>query len=198
MALPEKNYVHDGEIWRQRLKNESESAKNWETNYGFLAADQHAEPRGFSQNVAKYVTRSDKWTVGSVRVADNTEAGIAAAVSEQDARKRMSALKWESAPAGPTKHCVDKGRVLVKDEFSGVESRDAALQLRAHTMQTLGDACRTDGVDPHHKYKAPHTDANEYGWRVPTATNGRQSLELFGVGEHNKVNMRKTLHDMVP
>ena len=45
-----------------------------------------------------------------MRVADNTEAGIAAAVSEQDARKRMSALKWESAPAGPTKHCVDKAR----------------------------------------------------------------------------------------
>jgi len=198
MALPEKNYVHDGEIWRQRLKNEQESAAAWFPNHGYLAEHEHSEPRGFSKNVAKYVTRSDKWSVKTVRVADNTNAGQAAAASEQEARKRMSTLKFHTAPAGPTKHCEHKGTVLIEDEFRGVESKDAALALRAHTAQFLGDACRTTGVDPHHKYGAPVTDSHEYGWRVPTATNGRPTLELFGVGDHNKMDMRKTLHDMVP
>jgi len=196
--MGDKNFVHNDEIWRQRLKNETGSAVEWKQNWGFLAGREQPEPRGFSTSVAKYSTSGGKWTVKSVRVADDSEAGVLAAASEQDARKLMSTLQHTTRPACPMKSVVDKGAVLVEDEFNGVQSRAAATQLRAHTMQTLGDACRTDGVDPHHKYKAPVLDSHEYGWRVQTSTNGRESLELFGVAEHGKKNMRKTLHHMVP
>mmetsp|Transcript_6642 Transcript_6642/g.14501 ORF Transcript_6642/g.14501 Transcript_6642/m.14501 type:complete len:197 (+) Transcript_6642:212-802(+) len=196
--MGDKNYVHNDEIWRQRMKNEADSAVQWNQNWGFLAGKEQSEPRGFSTNVAKYATTGGKWTVKTVRVADDTEAGVSAAVSEQEARQQMSSLNHTSRPAAPVKRVEAKGKVLVHDEHSGVQSREAAEALRAHTMQTLGDACRTDGVDPQLKYKAPVCDSHEYGWRVPTKDNERQSLELFGVAEHGRKDMRKGLHNMVP
>jgi hypothetical protein len=198
MALPSKNYVHEDEIFRQQLKTESEGAAAWRDNWGFLADKRHPEPRGFSTSVAKYSTGGGKWSVKTVRVPDDSAAGLAAAECEQVARKVMSSLRAESLPGQPVKACDYKGTQLVADDYSGVETRTAALQLRAHSLQTLGDACRTEGVDPNIKYKAPVVDSHEYGWRVPNSTNGRQSLEMFGVAEHGRHSSMKTLHHMVP
>jgi len=198
---PEKNMVHEDEIWRQQLKEEVEAAKTWKTNWGFLGERSEAEPRGFSTAVAKYQKPGGGWTVKSIRVADNTEAGVAAATSEQDARTLMTSLTSETKPRAPMQPCASKfGQPLVRDRFSGVESRDAAEGLRAHTMQTLGDACRTDGIDPKVKYSAPVCNSHEYGWRAATKTNttGANSLEIFGVAEHARMNYRRTLHDPVP
>jgi len=82
-----------------------------------------------------------------------------------------------------------QGVRLVANDTDGVESRDAALLMRSHKAQTLGDACRTDGVSPGQKYRAPVLDSHEYGWRVPTSTNGRPNLEMFGVAEHGKIGV---------
>ena len=84
------------------------------------------------------------------------------------------------------------GETLVSDR--GVETTEAALAMRAHTMETLGDALRTDGVSPTQKYVAPICNSHEYGWRAAKGS----SLEIFGVGEHARKNYRKSLHDMVP
>ena len=81
-----------------------------------------------------------------------------------------------------------KGTTLIRSSEAGIESREAALLLRAHNLQSLGDSCRTQGVDPHHKYNQPVVDSHEYGWRAPTKTNGRPTLEMFGVSHYGRVN----------
>ena len=45
------------------------------------------------------------------------------------------------------------------------------------------------GVDPHHKYHQPVVDSHEYGWRAPTATNGRPRLEMFGVAHYGRKDL---------
>lgn len=71
------------------------------------------------------------------------------------------------------------------------------LMLSNH-FQTLGEACRIEGLDPHQKYRAPVTAAHEVGWRAPSKTNKANSLELFGVAQHGRKDKIKTLFDMVP
>jgi len=182
----ESNYIHEDEIWRQRLKNETEGAAVWHENWGFLAGREQPEPRGFSTNVAKYSYGQAQWSVKTVRVPDNTREGLAAAESEQNARKMMSKLSWKTQPANPTKACETKGITLVKSDTSGVANREAAMLMRAHKFQSLGDACLTDGVDPGVKYTAPVCNSHDYGWRAPSSSNNRPSLEMFGVAEQGR------------
>lgn len=187
----EVNYVHEDEIWRQRLNNETEGAAVWNSNWGFLAGRDQQAPRGFSERVAKYSYGPSKWTVKSVRVPDNSEEGVAAAQSEQDARKMMSTLAWDTQPPGTCKPHAAKGMTLVADTTKGVPTREAALLMRSHKFQSLGDACLTDGVDPGVKYNAPVLTSHEYGWRCPTSSNTRPPLEIFGVAEHAKKQVVK-------
>ena len=187
----EVNYVHEDEIWRQQLKNEVEGASTWGSNWGFLTGREQSEPRGFSTKVAKYSYGPSKWSVKTVRVPDDTPEGVAAAVSEQHARKIMSKLTWQTRPASLVRPCERQGQMLVNDDTAGVESREAAMLMRAHKFQSLGDACLTDGVDPCAKYKAPVLNSHEYGWRVPSNSNERPTLEMFGVAEHAKKQVVK-------
>ena len=60
----------------------------------------------------------------------------------------------------------------MSNDVDGVESREAALLMRSHRLQSLGDACLTDGLNPGEKYRAPVLDSHEYGWRVPMKGNG--------------------------
>ena len=191
MPSGEVNYVHEDEIWRQRLNNEVDGAAVWHDNWGFLANKGQGAPRGFSTKVAKYSYGQSKWSVKSVRVPDNSAEGLAAAQSEQDARKMMSTLKWNTPPEGPVKPCSDKGITLVKSVETGVENREAALLMRSHKFQSLGDACLTDGVDPGVKYNQPVLTSHEYGWRCPTTSNTRPSLEMFGVCDHARKQVVK-------
>eukprot|EP00316_Scyphosphaera_apsteinii_P010013 CAMPEP_0119330456 /NCGR_PEP_ID=MMETSP1333-20130426/78322_1 /TAXON_ID=418940 /ORGANISM="Scyphosphaera apsteinii, Strain RCC1455" /LENGTH=248 /DNA_ID=CAMNT_0007339849 /DNA_START=45 /DNA_END=792 /DNA_ORIENTATION=+ len=160
MALPDKNYVHEAEIWRQRLQNEEDAAHDWPQNWGFLIGKGEPPPRGFSTALAKYIKPVGGWTVKSIRVPDNSEEGIAAACSEQKARMLLTTVKANTRPSAPVKYCespleTQKGMPLVHDDFTGVHSTWAALTMRAHVMQVLGDACRTEGLNPKTKYKAP-------------------------------------------
>ena len=82
-ASGEVNFVHESEIWRQQLKTETEGAAVWHENWGFLTGKPLPEPRGFSTNVAKYTYGGNKWSVKTVRVADNSAEGMAAAVSQE-------------------------------------------------------------------------------------------------------------------
>lgn len=102
------NYVHDAEIWRQQLRNEVEVASQWQENWGFLTGREPPPPRGFSHKVAKYTHSQGKWTVKGVRVADDSEEGIASAVSEQNARKMMSSLTSETKPVTSVIPCESK------------------------------------------------------------------------------------------
>jgi len=191
MPAGEVNYVHEAEIYRQQLKTEVDSAAVWHSNWGFLTGKEQSEPRGYSNNVAKYSYGQGKWSVKHVRVPDNTEEGISAATSEQNARKLMSTLKWNTPIEGPVQPCNSKGLTLVQDSTMGVEGREAALTMRSHKFQTLGDACLTDGVDPGVKYTAPCLTSHEYGWRCPSTNNSRPNLEMFGVAEHGKKQVVK-------
>lgn len=86
--------------------------------------------------------------------------------------------------------------VLVPSDKSGVPTREAALLMRSHKFQSLGDACLTEGVDPGIKYTAPLFTSHEYGWRAPSTSNKRPNLELFGVAEHAR---RQVAHlDLLP
>lgn len=192
MPSGEVNYVHEAEIWRQALNKEVETAAVWHDNWGFLAGKEPGPPRGFSQNVAKYSHGAGNWTVSHVRVPDDGPEGMAAAESEQKARKLMSKLKYNTVPDTDVKPCTAKGVELVKDSKAGVETREAALLMRSFKFQSLGDACRTEGVDPCVKYTRPVLTSHEYGWRAPS-TNGvnTKSLEMFGVAEHAKKSVVK-------
>ena len=161
-------------------------AATWGDNWGFLTGRRQSEARGFSTKVAKYSYGPSKWSVKTVRVPDNSAEGLAAAESEQNARKMMSSLTWQTKPAALVKPCGRQGIPLVCDGTKGVESREAALLMRSHKFQSLGDACLTEGVDPCSKYTAPVLDSHEYGWRVQSKTNERPNLEMFGVAEHAK------------
>lgn len=79
-----------------------------------------------------------------------------------------------------------QGTKTVLNDTDGVLNREAALLMRAHRLQSLGDACLADGLSPGEKYRAPVLDSHEYGWRVPTNSNGLPHLEMFGVAEHAK------------
>ena len=132
------NYVHEEEIWKQRLEEEWRGDAEWHRNWGFLAKKEMSKPRGFSTNVAsklaaalahtahrpraphlsrhsrrvlaaEYAYGGNKWTISSVRVPDNTPEGVSAAVSERDARKTMSSLTWATKNPTITKPCEAKG-----------------------------------------------------------------------------------------
>ena len=74
----------------------------------------------------------------------------------------------------------------MKSDTSGPTSREAALLLRSHKFQSLGDACLTEGVDPGVKYKGSVFTSHDYGWRAPTSSNTRKPIEMFGVAEHGR------------
>jgi hypothetical protein len=186
MPQGEVNYVHEQEIWRGQMKTEVESAATWHENWGFLTGKEQSEPRGFTTKVAKYAYGAGNWSVKQVRVPDNSEEGIAAAVTEQEGRKLMPTLEWTTTPDSPVKPCAAKGVTLVKDTKTGVEGREAALLMRSHKFQTLGDACLTEGVDPGVKYHTPVITSHEYGWRAPTSSNTRPPLEKFGVSDFGR------------
>ena len=188
-----RNVVHEELLWRQRLEAEVQMAETWQHNWGFLGERPEPPLRGFSKNVAKYAggNTRDGYTVSSVRVPDDSEEGLEAARSEQRQRAERHALTWQTPFPTPVKPVgiekgPFKGTTLIRSSASGIESREAALLLRAHNLQSLGDACRTQGVDPHHKYNAPVVDSHEYGWRVPTKDNGRPRLEMFGVSHYGR------------
>lgn len=61
---------------------------------------------------------------------------------------------------------------MVRNDVDGVSHREAALLMRSHKLQNMGDACLTDGLNPGDKYRAPVLDSHEYGWRVATKSNG--------------------------
>ena len=79
-----------------------------------------------------------------------------------------------------------QGIQLVTSDTSGPTGREAALLMRSHKFQSLGDACLTEGVDPGVKYKSPVFNSHDYGWRAPTSSNTRPSLEKFGVADHGR------------
>lgn len=68
---------------------------------------------------------------------------------------------------------------MVENNVDGVISREAAMLMRSHKLQNMGDACLTDGLDPRQKYRAPVLDSHEYGWRVPTKNNGEALSYMF-------------------
>tara|TARA_B110001452_G_C15095693_1_gene382097 strand:+ start:168 stop:773 length:606 start_codon:yes stop_codon:yes gene_type:complete len=196
----ERNRVHEEQLWTQRLDKEVEVAEQWWENWGFLAERPEPPARGFSTSTAKYAVKDDGrnagLTVSKVRVTDDSAEGLAAAMSEIEQRKKRAALTWQTPFPGPMKPVgiakgPYKGMELVGEDLE-IHTREQAMLLRAHNMQSLGDACRTQGVDPHHKFKAPVIDSHEYGWRVPTKTNGRPNLEMFGVGHYGKKGMTWT------
>lgn len=186
----EVNYVHAEVIWRQRLEEETKAAEEWHGNWGFLANKPQPPPRGFSTRTSKYTYGGTQWTLHQTRVPDSSEQGVAAAVAERDARKRMQALAWTTKLPTITKPCEAKGAYtgipLVESDTSGVKTREQALLMRTHMFQSLGDSCRTAGVDPAAKYRAPVTAAHEVGWQVGRARSAgtRPTLEMFGVSEH--------------
>ena len=128
--MGETNYIHEAEIWKGRLETETKGAEEWYKNWGFLAGKELPPPRGFSSNVAKYAYGSGQWTVSNVRVPDSSKEGLAAAKSEQDARKRMSTLTWETQPAHPTKPCAAKVRAPRHVPDAAPASRRASLTRR--------------------------------------------------------------------
>ena len=194
----EVNYVHEQTIFQHTIEEETRAAVTWKQNWGFLANRPQPPPRGFSTSTAKYAYGGTKWSLGDKRVFDSSAEGIAAAVAERDARKTISNLTWESQPPKETKPCEAKGAyvgmTLVESDTSGVKNREAALLMRTHSLQTLGDACRTAGLDPVEKYRRPVSASHEVGWRAKTVVaNGRPGLELFGVAEHAKKQIVNTM-----
>ena len=131
----EVNYVHEAEIWRGQLKNEVESAAVWHDNWGFLTGREQPPARGFSTKVAKYSYGQAQWSVKSVRVPDNTDEGIAAATAEQEGRKLMSTLTWQTKAGGPVQPCSSKVRERRVHAESRLRARDLASCACGHSSR---------------------------------------------------------------
>ena len=201
LAMPsgEINYVHEQTIFGDQIETETKTAKEWWHNWGFLANRPQPPPRGFSNESAKYVYGGTKWSLKNKRVPDSSAQGIAAAEAERHQRKEFAELTWQSKVKEFTKPCNAKGAysglTCVETDTSGVKNREMALLMRTHMFQTLGDACRTEGLDPTDKYRQPISMAHEVGWRarIPTGAHQRPGLEMFGVAEHAKKQFCKKL-----
>ena len=171
----EVNYVAEQTIFGNQIEEETRAAQLWFDNWGFLANRPQPPARGFSTATTKYAYGGTKWTLEQKRVPDDSAEGLAAAEVEREQRKRMSTLKWTTKIPNVTKPCEAKGAyegmTLVETDMSGVKNREAALLMRTHMFQTLGDACRTAGLDPTEKYRVPVTAAQEVGWRARQRAN---------------------------
>ena len=117
-------------------------------------------------------TGGSKWTVKQIRVPDGSNEGLSAAESEQKSRRMLKTLAWDTKVAHLAKPCEAQGAYtgmpLVVSDTSGVKGRDEALLMRTHKFHTLGNTCRTAGLAPTQKYRAPVVDSHEYGWRAPS------------------------------
>jgi len=185
------NYVHEQTIFADQIETETIASQVWHSNWGFLANRPQPPPRGYSLSTVKHVYGGTKWSLEQKRVPDKSSEGVAAAEAERNQRKNMANLTWQTQVTNPTRPCSAKGAytglTLVESDTSGVKSREAALLMRTHMFQSLGDACRTAGLDPVEKYRQPMTASQEVGWRATrSAGNNRPGLEMFGVAEHAK------------
>ena len=198
------NYVHAQTIFTHQIEEEMRASSLWFGNWGFLANKPPPAPRGFSTATAKYTYGGNKWSLEQKRVHDTSEEGLAAANAERSQRKTMTTLTWQSRPPNATKPCEAQGAytgmTLVETDTAGVKNRESALLMRTHMFQSLGDACRTAGLDPVEKYRMPITASHEVGWRAKTAApgTGRPGLELFGVAEHAKKQATQHMYKMQP
>lgn len=159
-------------------------------------------------------------------------------------RRALGSEEQDGARLVPRPPCLELHRQPLPGMCSGERHprrcAQAAKMMLAGHFQTLGDACRIDGLDPREKcapvplispramarraprrplpaiaqqtlsehsanapprpvrYVAPLTSAQEIGWRAPSKSNPRPSLELFGVCQHGRKDKIKTLFDMVP
>ena len=111
-------------------------------------------PRGFSTNTAKYSEKGGL-TVSKVRVPDDSEEGLAAAISEIEQRKKRAGLTWQTPFPGPMKPVgiakgPYKGMELVGEDLEGGELRAedgdalarAAIRLLRRACHRLLQHCR--------------------------------------------------------
>lgn len=185
----EVNYVHAEKNYADLLNKETKAAAEWKENWGFLAGKPLPPARGFTKLQAKYTYGGRYWTLSEVRVPDETPQGMAAAEAERNFTMRKRTLTYQTKVPTEVKPCEAKGyykgMTLVESDTSGVKNREAALLMRTHRYNSLGDACLTSGLDPTDKYRYPVSMAQEVGWRARTPVgNGRPGLEMFGVSEH--------------
>merc|ERR1740139_501657 len=73
-------------------------------------------------------------------IDDNRGEGMAGAHSEQKQRQERAALTWQTPFPTPVKAVgiekgPFKGTTLIRSSAAGIESREAALLLRAHNLQ---------------------------------------------------------------
>ena len=115
--MGERNVVQKEQLWKQRLDTEVQVAATWQENWGFLGDRPVPPVRGFSKNTVKYAGGGGgKYTVSSVRVADETAEGLAAAAAEQKQRQERSALTWQTPFPTPVKPVgIEKGPFKVRN-----------------------------------------------------------------------------------
>jgi len=77
-AEAEKNYVHQDENWRQRVRYETESQKNFSSDWGFLAAETaDSQPIKYDTRLVKYFNPAGgTWTVREKRVPERRPDGV--------------------------------------------------------------------------------------------------------------------------
>mmetsp|Transcript_14020 Transcript_14020/g.16988 ORF Transcript_14020/g.16988 Transcript_14020/m.16988 type:complete len:147 (+) Transcript_14020:130-570(+) len=70
-AEAEKNFVHEDENWRQRVRYETESQKNFSSNWGFLQDETTTAAVKYDTRLVKYFNPSGgTWTVREKRVPE--------------------------------------------------------------------------------------------------------------------------------
>lgn len=71
----EKNFVHEDENWRQRVRYESESQKIFGDTWGFLSSSGEREQVKYDRRLVKYFNPAGgTWTVKEKRVPERGEA----------------------------------------------------------------------------------------------------------------------------
>lgn len=194
-----KNTVHMDENWRQRVRSEEQAALSFKGNWGYLECEKpdsdinqhtvtmeelgHTLARNgpcFNYIQDRHVERSLAREAGAtIMGSPSSRSG-----SQSSRGSRRSRGSNPTSPMNQTKSYTDSFRFDVVPENPPMYlDAESSFSLQPQSLQSVGTAVFTEGVDPRLKYKTPLTSSQNIGWR------SHQSLEFFGVSEHGTRNM---------
>lgn len=164
MALnaADHNPVHSNENWRQRIVQEEKAKQAWNDSWGFMCANRKEDSIDTSASKQDLDLIVSKAGPCYHFLKHQEKRG-------QTTRISVPGSKATSRPASGT----------AQQEKSLFLDAGMALAMQPQTLQGVGCAIQTPGIDPAVKYKYPVTSQHTYGWN-------KNSLEFFGVAQYGK------------
>jgi hypothetical protein len=102
---------------------------------------------------------------------------MGAMIMEEDSKVPRSSSR-QGQSRGQSRNVSEPGSA--RNPNAILMSTNEALMLQPQSLQGVGAAIMTPGIDPSDKYRFPLTQNNTYGWSA------RAPLEFFGVSQYGR------------